>query len=169
MMTEKSIIEEGRYSGDVSWKDDKIEWQNHGDSNVTIMLNDVALIGEYTTDAGPFSDDWFLVFVYKSGCWDSISIYADGINELKQHLSEVFYTDLSKYFLADSADWRSCISYPQDLEGKSLFVVHPPNGYKPPTSLLRKLQSALGLGVYRKSWDLELTDEAKSKLQNDGD
>lgn len=55
------------------------------------------------------------------------------------------------------------------MEGKLLFLAHTPHGYRPPATLLRKVQSALGLGVYRRNWDFELTDEVKLKIQNDGD
>ena len=72
--------------------------------DVTISIGDVIVIGEYTTDAGPFFDDWFLVFVYKTGDWDSISNYANRIDILKQHLSKIYNTDLSKYLLTNSTE-----------------------------------------------------------------
>ena len=167
-MTQNSIIERGSNSGIVSWSDRKIEWQNPEGPGVTINLDEVVVIGEYTTDAGPLFDDWFLVFVYKTGDWDSISIYAAGIDDLKQHLSTIYNTDLSKYFLANSTEWRSYIRYPQGLEGKPFFIFQAHAGYSKPTTFIHKLKSALGLGVYGKSWELDLTDEVKSTLKQGG-
>src|SRR5205085_12211646 len=120
-MTKKSIIEKERYSGTVSWNESQIEWVNPNGPGVIINLKDMAVLGEYTTDAGPFFDDCFLVFVYKTGKWESIPIYADGMDDLKRHLSDVYNIDLSKYFLANSIEWHSYIRYPQDLEGKALL------------------------------------------------
>ncbi len=148
----------------MSWAGTKIEWQNPNGSDVVIELDDVVAIGEHTTDAGPFFDDWFLTFIYRTGNRDSIPVYADGTDGLKHHLSNFYNTDFSKYFLVNVAEWRSYIRYPKDLEGKPLFVIHAPKDYRKPQNLFNILNSILGIGVYGKSWELQLTDELKSKL-----
>lgn len=165
MKTENSIIERERYSGTVTWSGSNIEWQNPDGPDVIINLDEVVVIGEYTTDAGAFFDDWFLVFVYKTGDWDSIPVYAEGIDALKQYMSALYDADLSTSFLANSTEWRSYIRYPQGLEGKPLFKFQAPKGYTQPTTFIHKLKSALGLGVYGKSWAFDLTDEVQSKLK----
>lgn len=159
-------MERESHSGIVSWTDSQIEWQNPNGPDVVVHLNDVVVIGEYTTDAGSHFDDWFLIFVYRTGEWESIPVYADGMDDLKRHLSELYRTDLSKYFLTNSTEWKSYIRYPQDLEGTPLFVMSAPAGYEYPKSFFRKIQAAIGLGVYGRCWDFDLTEEVKNRLTN---
>jgi len=168
MMTEKSIIDQGKHSGKVSWTDSKIKWHNPYGLNVIIDLDEVVVIGEYRTATGLFFADWFMTFVYRTGDWDSFPVHAKGIDALKQHLSKIYAADLSPYYLADSIQWQSYISYPKDLKGKLLFNIHAPRGYTQPETLFQKLKSALGLGVYGKRWQFDLSNEVKSKLNSDG-
>ncbi len=129
-----------------------------------VDLDKVVAIGEYTTDSGPFTDDWFLVFVFKSGAWEEVSVYTDGFQELALYLTELFGIDFSKPFLANSTEWKSFVRYPKSLEGKELFVLTPPKGYKPPTTFLQNMKVALGLGVYGKDWEVDLTEEIKAEI-----
>lgn len=165
-MKEQSIIEREKYSRIITCTETHIEWENPHGFNVNVDLNEVVVIGEYTTDAGPFFDDWFITFVYKNGEWKSIPVYADGIDALGEHLSGIFKIDFNKFFLANSTEWHSFVRYPEELEGKALFVIHPPEGYKSPKTPLQTMKSALGLGVYGKDWDFDLTDEVRFKIGN---
>lgn len=163
-MTPQPIIQRTHDSGQVQWADELIEWQKPDGSTVTIYLREVVVIGEYTTDAGPVSDDWFFVFVYRSGEWESVSVYAEGVDGLTEHLSKAYGIDFTKYFLANSTEWQSYVRFPKDLEGQKLFIFEPPQGYQPPITFMQQVKSALGLGVYSKSWDVELTEAVKDKL-----
>ncbi|MBC7892737.1 MAG: hypothetical protein H7Y12_11025, partial [Sphingobacteriaceae bacterium] len=74
-------MEKVNSSGVVRTAGDVIKWTYKGELLLSIDMNEVVVIGEYTNDAGPWRDDWFLVFVTKSGSWQSIPRYADGIDE----------------------------------------------------------------------------------------
>ena len=163
-MINQDIIERENDSGSVSWTDSLIVWQAPGGGCTTVDLNEVAVIGEYTTDVGPYFDDWFLVFITRTGEWSRISIYADGIEELKRYLSQLFHADFSGYHLTGSTVWQSYITYPFEIAGSPVFTLTPPKGYKTPDTFFRKLQAAMGLGVYGKSWDAEYSNEVVSRL-----
>lgn len=158
------IIERIHDSGKVSWSDEVIVWQDPDGACVKIDLKKVVVIGEYTTDAGPFADDWFLAFVFPTGDWESIPVYARGVDGLTEHLSKVYRIDFSKYFLANSTRWRSFVRYPTDIEGEELFVMELPKGYKPPASFFQQVKYALGIGVYSKSWEAGLSEAVRAKL-----
>lgn len=160
----QQIIERTHDSGKVSLSDEKIVWQKPDETIVEIEVKKVAVIGEYTTDTGPFSDDWFFVFVFTTGDWESISVYAEGIVGLTEYLSKAYSIDFSKYFLANSTEWQSFVRYPSDIEGKELFVIEPPKGYKPPITFVQQVKNALGLGIYSKSWEVDLSEAVKAKL-----
>jgi hypothetical protein len=163
-MATQPIIERENSSVKVSLKDKLIRWRTASGGLVSIDLEKVAVIGEYTKDRGPFVDDWFLVFVYKSGEWKEVSVYANGFQELAQHLCQLFRFDFSKPFLANSTGWKSIVRYPQIIEGKELFVFTPPKGYKPPTSFVQNMKAVLGLGVYGQRWRVDLTEEMKAEV-----
>jgi hypothetical protein len=165
-MMPQSIIQRTHDSGQVQWTDELIEWQKPDGSTVTINLKEVAVIGEYATDAGLVSDDWFFVFVYRSGNWESVSVYAEGVDGLTEHLSKKYGIDFTNYFLFNYTEWQSFVRFPKDMEGQKLFNFEPPQGYQSPTTFMQQVKSVLGLGVYSKNWDVELTEAVSAKLTN---
>ena len=52
-------------SGFVQINGDNVEWHQHGERTISFDLDEIVVVGEYTTDAGPWFDDWFMVFVTK--------------------------------------------------------------------------------------------------------
>jgi hypothetical protein len=163
-MATQPIIEREYSSGNINLKDKLIEWHKPNGDIVSIDLEQVVVIGEYTTDSGPFVDDWFLTFVNKSGEWKEISVYAEGFDELTQYLSTLLGIDFTKWRLANSTNWKSYVRFPIHLEGKELFVLTPPKGYKKATTILQHIKLALGFGVYGKAWNIDLTEEVKMSL-----
>ena len=163
-MATQPIIERKNSSGEISVKGKLMKWHKTNGGTVSIDLEQVAVIGEYTTDIGLFADDWFLVFVCKNGEWEEVSVYAEGFQEMARLLSELFGIDFSRPFLVNSAEWKSFLRYPKHLEGKELFVLTPPKGYKPATTVFQNFKLALGMGVYGKDWNIELTYEVKAEV-----
>lgn len=149
-MSAQSIIERENTFGKISFKEKVIEWQNIARGSVSIELDNVVVIGEYTTDSGLFADDWSLVFVLKNGNWEEVSVYAEGFQELTSYLAKLYNIDFSKPFFANSTKYKTFVRYPISLEGKKLFVLTPPNSYKPPRTFFQSMKVALGLGVYGK-------------------
>lgn len=162
-LTKKETIVERNDSGEVHIAEDCITWLSPKFGEVTVNLNDVKLIGEFTTAEGPFFDDWFLVFVYADGSWDKISIYATNIELINEHLSKRFNLNNS-YWLTNSAQWNSVIVYPNQLRGKELFVLISPDGYKEPKNIIDHIKSAFGIGIYGKDWYMDLSEDAKSLI-----
>ena len=88
----------------------------------SVPLHDVAVVGEFTTSEGPFIDDWFLVFVPRSGDrWFAASVYADGTSELLAHLSTILGCALP-LALANSARRANRIIWPAALADRPLLT-----------------------------------------------
>ena len=83
---------------------------------------DLAMIGEYTTDHGPFVDDWFLVFISRGlTCCHQPSMYAEGNEQFCKALGEHLGTDVVHGLVA-SADFRSRLIWPEKLRDKPLLT-----------------------------------------------
>ena len=95
-----------------------------------LPITDVALVGEYTTDAGPAGDDYFLVFVRADGTCFTASFYAQGRDEAIAALSAALRSEI-RPGLCDSTSWRSRVLWPADVKGQALFdlVVEPPRSF----------------------------------------
>ncbi len=72
-------MEKENKSGEISFADGVISYRIDG-GGWTVNLQDVRLIGEYTTANGPLIDDYFFVFLTaKENGWHEASFYASGL------------------------------------------------------------------------------------------
>lgn len=102
----------------------------------SIPLVDVAVIGEFTTANGPYVDDWFLVFVPRSGGkWFEASMYAEGCEELREQLSTSLGCSIHSSLCA-TTDFASRIIWPLSLADRPLFTISPIGG----SGFLRRLK-----------------------------
>jgi hypothetical protein len=92
--------------------DTKSLWQMH--------ISNVKLIGEYTTSAGPFLDDYFFIFAESEDKWFEVSNDAISGSDFLDRLGELLHVKIS-LGLANSAEWRSRVLYPESLIGQTLF------------------------------------------------
>lgn len=168
-MATQPIIQREISSGKINFQGKVIIWHMPNGDSVSIDLDQVVVIGEYTAAHGPFIDDWYLAFIYKNGDWKEISVYAEGYDELMQYLSALLGIDFTKPFLANSTEWKSYVRYPANLERKELFVLIPPTGYKKATTIFQRIKLALGFGVYGKARGIELTGEVKAEVAKSND
>lgn len=108
-------------------------WSFHMDS--------IVLVAEYTTNEGPYVDDYFLVFatvedgkLYFSTC----SFYSAGREEalsgLQKHLGSPIDLELQ-----GSTEWRSRVAWPAKMVGKEYFSFTE----VPTTTLTEKLKKRL--------------------------
>jgi hypothetical protein len=98
-----------------------VRFTSRKQGSFAISLDEVALIGEYTTDNGPFVDDWFIVFVRKDGNeWFEASMYAEGIAGFLEELSAALGVPLV-VGLAASTDFNSRVIWPPAIAGRPLF------------------------------------------------
>ena len=112
-------------SGIVRFDGTLITYTSQHYGSFSIPLSEVALIGEFTTDNGPFIDDWFLVLVPRSGGeWFETSIYAEGIESFLEQLSAALGSTIIGS-LAASTDFASRIIWPMALAGRPLFTFSP--------------------------------------------
>ena len=77
-------------SGVIRFDGSLITYTSQHYGSFSIPLSEAAVIGEFTTDNGPFIDDWFLVFVPLSGDdWFEASMSAEGIQSVRDQLATV--------------------------------------------------------------------------------
>lgn len=120
----------------------------------TVNLSDVRIIGEYTTESGPFVDDYFLVFLTaeQSG-WYEASLYATGLESFLTEVGVALGAPI-RLGLCSSTAWRTRVVWPPTVEGEPLLLTVPR------ATLLGRLWQ--GITGQR---DLVLSDAAKRVLR----
>jgi hypothetical protein len=87
------------------------------DPGWSIRTGDIVLVAEYTTDAGPAVDDYFLVFVTREGAelfYSSVTMRATGINPVVEELEKQLGGSL-ELKLYSSTRWASRVVWPPHL------------------------------------------------------
>lgn len=97
-------------------------------------INALLLIAEYTTNAGPWGDDYFLNFwSWERGEFvrSAITAYAVDLNETFQILGRKLGTEL-KLELIGSTEWASRVMWPPQLTGYPYFTFReiPPANWR---------------------------------------
>jgi hypothetical protein len=147
----KEIISGRTYikDGIIIWANDKSEILEQ------IPINDIKIIGEFTTSAGPIQDDWFFVFILSKEDIRQISAYAIGTEEILKEVGQQINADIFGQ-LAASADWKTNTLWPTKFRGQELFKTTE----KQPTNIWGKLKSKFGLT----ETEIELTEDLKKYL-----
>ncbi|HEV1995411.1 MAG TPA: hypothetical protein VGR03_13860 [Candidatus Acidoferrum sp.] len=86
-------------------------------------LDSIVLMAEYTTNEGPFLDDYFLVFVsIEKGkqYFATASFYSDGREMIVEHLSQKWDVRV-KLGLSHSTEWKSRVLWPPEIAGNDYF------------------------------------------------
>lgn len=125
-----------------------------GKEIVRIAVDEIRLIGEYTTSDGPFVDDWFIVFLTSPIDWKQISHYTPGMPELLRELSQLLDAAIVGS-LSWSTNWKTSIIWPPTVAETEMWDVQ----IKPPETLWQKLRGTLGMGSDQ---TLVLTEAAAS-------
>ena len=89
----------------------------------SIAITDILLIAEFTTDAGPKTDDYFLVFVTREQgdlYYSNVTMYAAGIDESLTQLENILGSSL-ELALHASTKWNSRVVWPPELAGSPYF------------------------------------------------
>jgi hypothetical protein len=118
-----------------------------------LPISDLVLVGEYTTEDGPGSEDHFICVVDRNGNRYDVSDEA-GSGELIRALSATLGISL-KPRLSLKTQFESCILYPPSVAGQPLFT-QP----KPARSLVERVKGLL-VGV---SHRLDLSPTAEQLL-----
>ena len=125
---------------------------------------DIKIVGEYTTAAGPFADDWFLVLVNENRKWVEISYDIPDIDDYIDNLNRRLQTSLIGPSLANSSTFNSIITYPASLAGKKLFELAPQTGFNPPRNKFQIFLHGLGIGSFNYDMSISLTQEVTNWL-----
>jgi hypothetical protein len=84
-----------------------------------IKSENIVLVAEYTTNEGPFGDDWFLVFGIEHGpLFFTCTVYSDGAEALFDLLRTQFAITPK---LTNSTEWKSVVLWPKSIEGAALI------------------------------------------------
>jgi len=156
-MNASTILQEGNAarSGALHFDGSLITYTSQDYGSFAIPLSEVAVIGEFTNDNGPFADDWFLVFVHRSGKeWFEASIYAEEVESVREQLSSALGSSITLH-LATSTDFASCILWPASFAGSPLFILEPVTASR----LLGRIKQAISPELSR-----SLSSEALSAI-----
>ena len=114
-------------------------------SELIALKPEVAFFSEYTTDEGPFADDWFFVIGIR------------GVGLFEEPLERVDSSGLSNFDpaagfkLVGSTDYASRVSWPEDLRDQEIFTVEPAGRFWRPQiriTLRQELQELIGREVF---------------------
>lgn len=133
------------------FKDEQLAWRT--------PISSILLIGEYTTDKGPYVDDYFVeLWSLEDGAVlrASITIYAAGLPDAFLALAKYLNADLA-FDLIGSTEWTSRIMWPPEFAGHPYFVFREVK----PASWRQKLSKSL-IGARR---EYALTEEVQAFLK----
>ncbi|HEV7240544.1 MAG TPA: hypothetical protein VGQ36_15000 [Thermoanaerobaculia bacterium] len=126
----------------------------HYDNDWSLPLDAVRVIGEYTTEAGPAEEDYFIVFIDGAGASYGVPVTA---------LTPVATEQLREYFgplkfgLHWSTDLRSRIMWPEYLADEAVYDFTP----VPPRTIGDRLRRLFGT----QNLDVRLSTAASGALK----
>ncbi|HET6841980.1 MAG TPA: hypothetical protein VFK06_09880 [Candidatus Angelobacter sp.] len=95
-----------------------------GTTRWSLQIEDIVLMAEYTTNEGPWGDDYLFVFVtveenklYFATC----SFYADGRDDALARLQERLGSPIA-LVLTDSTEWNSRVLWPPEMARREYFT-----------------------------------------------
>ena len=118
-MTRNRIDESGR----VRLDGDTLEYTLGQETVWTVPLCRLRVIGEYTTDAGPWFDDYFIVFV-AADPFEILVAPVEAEGAVLAELSGRLGVEMS-HGLANRTDLASRVLWPEELRDHPLFDFHP--------------------------------------------
>ena len=139
-------------------KGSKLIYELDSENKWELLIEKIKLIGEYTTSAGPYTDDYFFVFIEKEDEWWQAPTTAIEHEAFWRELGLKLGTSLVPG-LAASVDWKTRVIFPPELEDKSLFNVIKVNTEDTPF-----WKRIIGLGSENER--LVLSDEAQQLFKS---
>lgn len=128
-----------------------------------LPIDSIVLIAEYTTDEGPYVDDYFLVFVtleHATLYFSTCSFYATGRDEVLATLQERLASPVQLELTA-SAEWKSRVVWPDKMAGKDYFVFNA----VPSQTFTEKIKKRLLGETYEYSISNEVQEYLKVRLR----
>lgn len=113
-------------SGRIWLGDGKVHYESQHYGSWNFPVADLQVMGEFTTDHGPYIDDWFIAFVTASASgWYEASVYAEGADEFRKQLAAMLGAESLYGELFASTKFDSRVIWPTSLSGKQLFRFIP--------------------------------------------
>ena len=131
----------GQPKSSVQLKDRHIILIHEDKELARIAVDEIKLIGEYTTGNGPLIDDWFIVFMTSATDWKQISEYTPGMPEMLQELGQLLDAEIVGS-LSWSTSWRTNIIWPPSVAEVEMWDVLT----QLPETLWQKIKAILGMG-----------------------
>ena len=135
---------------------DEVKLSFKGEPRWRLSCDEMILIAEYTTNEGPYLDDYFLVFVtIEAGkvFFSTGSFYATGrdtaLATLQERLGQPIQLELF-----NSTDWKSRVVWPPSMAGKQYFTFTE----LPPKNLIERLRRRISGPVYKYAVSQEVND-----------
>jgi hypothetical protein len=85
-----------------------------------LRIDEIRVVGEYSTDNGPYIEDLFCVFVVNETTWHEVPYDALGVREAIATMAGMLRTDLTFQLLL-STEFRSRVIWPEHLRDVALF------------------------------------------------
>lgn len=99
---------------------EQLLYDDGGSTGWALSIQQIAAIGEYTTAAWPGADDYWEVFVSRSGAWHAVpcgvGAWQDVHGTLRQVLGAAYEPRL-----VNSTQWGHVILWPDEVAGLPLF------------------------------------------------
>ena len=121
-----------------------------------LPLSDLRVLGEYTTPAGPFTEDYFLVFIAGAENIYEGPVASKGCQSLLVELSRKLGNTEIEFGLANETTYRSRVMWPSELVDSEMykFVETPSTG-------LRAWLARMGIGG---AVQAELSPEVRERV-----
>ena len=120
-----------------------------------IPITEIVAFGEYSTDNGPYIDDWFMVFVTRDFNWVEASNYCAGSDTVRDALADRWGVESLYGKLWGHTDFASRVIWPLALANQPLFEF-----VQRKQSSWQKIKS-FGIGLI----DKDLTTEVQTHLK----
>lgn len=108
-------------SGVLSIEGPALRYASHDYGTWSIPISEIIAFGEYTTDNGPYIDDWFMVFVTSDFDWVEASNYCAGSDDVRTALAEQWSVESLYGKLWGHTDFASRVIWPSSLADRPLF------------------------------------------------
>jgi hypothetical protein len=145
-------------SGNIKLEGGTIRYEFRGQELWNIALPHVRVIGEATTDHGPWLDDCFFCFSTGPDSWYEASFYSEGSDDFLKALEAKLGVEL-RLKLMGSTDFASNVLWPPALAGKPMFKYRD----VPAKAWLARL---IGLGRNEQTFSEEVVEFLKVGLTN---
>lgn len=137
--TEKELEERENWAGKLEIEKQDLVFKYGESQQLKILISDIKVIGEFTTEPDSIATDWYLVIVQKDNEVIYLPAYAVGLQETLNQLSEIFnYKIVPKLFA--SVKFDSNVIFPESIDGEKLFHLRNLK----PKGVLEKIKVNLG-------------------------